>query len=113
MPSPPSTAMWKALLADMGLPRDGRKDRHCERSEAIHSDVCGGVDCFVASLLAMTDWLRRQHRAADQLAFLQVEQRVVGLCERQPRHRDRRNLLAAHEIEQLLRFAKIADIAAL
>jgi hypothetical protein len=28
--------------------------RHCERSEAIHVTACGGVDCFVASLLAMT-----------------------------------------------------------
>ena len=24
--------------------------RHCERSEAIHSAACGDVDCFVASL---------------------------------------------------------------
>src|SRR5258707_10705733 len=29
--------------------------RHCERSEAIHVSTCGGMDCFVASLLAMTD----------------------------------------------------------
>jgi hypothetical protein len=28
--------------------------RHCERSEAIHFADCGGMDCFVASLLAMT-----------------------------------------------------------
>src|SRR6185437_9319133 len=28
--------------------------RHCERSEAIHSAACGEMDCFVASLLAMT-----------------------------------------------------------
>jgi hypothetical protein len=28
--------------------------RHCERSEAIHFATCGGMDCFVASLLAMT-----------------------------------------------------------
>jgi hypothetical protein len=27
--------------------------RHCERSEAIQSAL-GGLDCFVASLLAMT-----------------------------------------------------------
>ena len=29
-------------------------DRHCERSEAIHRAASGDVDCFVASLLAMT-----------------------------------------------------------
>jgi hypothetical protein len=28
--------------------------RHCERSEAIHLSACCGMDCFVASLLAMT-----------------------------------------------------------
>ncbi len=28
--------------------------RHCERSEAIHLTACGGMDCFVAALLAMT-----------------------------------------------------------
>ena len=28
--------------------------RHCERSEAIHSCAPQGLDCFVASLLAMT-----------------------------------------------------------
>jgi hypothetical protein len=27
---------------------------HCERSEAIQLAACGGVDFFVASLLAMT-----------------------------------------------------------
>ena len=28
--------------------------RHCERSEAIQSGLRGPLDCFVASLLAMT-----------------------------------------------------------
>jgi len=28
--------------------------RHCERSEAIHAAACRAMDCFVASLLAMT-----------------------------------------------------------
>src|SRR5262249_7567313 len=28
--------------------------RHCERSEAIHGTTSGKMDCFVASLLAMT-----------------------------------------------------------
>src|SRR5258705_13600076 len=28
--------------------------RHCERSKAIHRAASGGMDCFVASLLAMT-----------------------------------------------------------
>ena len=30
--------------------------RHCERSEAINRAASGGMDCFVASLLAMTWW---------------------------------------------------------
>ena len=30
--------------------------RHCERSEAIHRAASGDVDCFVASLLAMTGY---------------------------------------------------------
>src|SRR5262249_28554167 len=30
-------------------------NRHCERSEAIHCVTSGIVDCFVASLLAMTN----------------------------------------------------------
>ena len=29
--------------------------RHCERSEAIHAAASGGMDCFVAALLAMTE----------------------------------------------------------
>ncbi len=33
--------------------------RHCERSEAIQCSV-EEMDCFVASLLAMTDW-RSEH----------------------------------------------------
>jgi hypothetical protein len=32
----------------------GRNTRHCERSEAIQSDANPALDCFVASLLAMT-----------------------------------------------------------
>src|SRR6185312_7966816 len=32
----------------------GRPPHLCERSEAIHATACGDVDCFVASLLAMT-----------------------------------------------------------
>ena len=29
--------------------------RHCERSEAIHLSPRGNMDCFVATLLAMTE----------------------------------------------------------
>ena len=39
---------------DRGVIRQGVPDRHCERSEAIHQAGCGRMDCFVASLLAMT-----------------------------------------------------------
>ena len=42
------------------MPREceGVFSRHCERSEAIHGAASGAMDCFVASLLAMTtQWL--------------------------------------------------------
>src|SRR5882724_13228377 len=58
-------------------------------------------------------YLRRQHRAPDQPALLQVDQRLVGFGERHRCHRNRRDLLRTHEIEQLLGLAEIADIAAL
>jgi hypothetical protein len=32
--------------------------RHCERSEAIHRAATQKVDCFVASLLAMTVFIK-------------------------------------------------------
>src|ERR1700752_4472821 len=60
MPSPPSTAMWKALLADLDYLGEPRKnDRHCEGSEAIQlpSVTAKRLDCFVAALLAMTGGL--------------------------------------------------------
>jgi len=34
--------------------------RHCERSEAIYRPERGLMDCFVASLLAMTDLDERE-----------------------------------------------------
>src|SRR5206468_11516284 len=37
-----------------GLSEQYFSSRHCERSEAIHSSASGGMDCFVAMLLAMT-----------------------------------------------------------
>src|SRR5947208_9433782 len=41
----------KYRVAGFGYPvgsEPGSLPRHCERSEAIHSAACGGVDCFVA-----------------------------------------------------------------
>jgi hypothetical protein len=35
--------------------------RHCERSEAIHGAARGVMDCFVASLLAMTACNAHRH----------------------------------------------------
>src|SRR5690348_10413353 len=42
--------------------------RHCERSEAIHATTCDDMDCFVASLLAMTKRLfeNRNQRRGDR-----------------------------------------------
>ena len=51
--------------------------RHCERSdvsaealakaEAIHLSACGDMDCFVASLLAMTELLASARVSAQTL----------------------------------------------
>ena len=60
-----------------------------------------------------TRFLRRQYRAADQLALLQIGERFVGFRERQRRHRDRRDFSWGREIEQFLGFPQISDIAAL
>src|SRR5882762_5120961 len=108
MPSPPSTAMWRALFADMEIP-------YCvvviARSKATKQSIlslCGKMDCFAA--LAMTErgvLLRRQHRAPDQFALLQIDERFVGFGERHCRHRDRRDLPGADQVEQLLRLPQI------
>src|SRR6476469_7912638 len=45
------TSLLEVLVSDMESPS---VDRHCERSEAIHYLYTGKMDCFVASLLAMT-----------------------------------------------------------
>src|SRR6476661_1656163 len=98
----------------MKFPQDN--DRTVIASEAKQSiGQQESVDCFVASLLAMTMIadLRREHRATDQPALLQLDQRLIGLGKRHRRHRYRADLLGAHEIEQLLGFPKISDIAAL
>src|SRR5258708_38857190 len=69
---------------------------------------------FVALLLTtIREGLRRQHRAPDQPALLQIDQRFIGLGERHRRYRNGLDLPGAHEIEQFLRFPEIADIAAL
>jgi len=60
--------------------------RHCERSEAIHSAACGDVDCFAA--LAMTWRGRSPHRYPTYAAYedalaprklMQTEARSGGL----------------------------------
>src|SRR5581483_3311336 len=43
--------------------------RHCERSEAIQFPTCGAMDCFVASLLAMTIHPNRFLRHSISLAL--------------------------------------------
>jgi hypothetical protein len=43
--------------------------------------------------------LGREDRASDQLAFLQVDQRIIGFRERHGRHRNWLDLLGAHESE--------------
>src|SRR5580698_8486917 len=57
--------------------------------------------------------LRRQDRAPDQPALLQIDQRFIGLGERHRRYGNGRDLPGAYEIQQFLRLPEIADIAAL
>src|SRR6185312_10557405 len=66
--------------ADRGVRSRGAVTRHCERSEAIQ-DATLRMDCFVATLLAMTLWpLPREHHrlvAVEQHAvFEMVRQRT-------------------------------------
>src|SRR5260221_13164218 len=49
-----------------------QKDRHCERSEAIHGTAKGRVDCFVASLLAMTGLKRQRRHDPDLLGRIKL-----------------------------------------
>src|SRR5258705_12049666 len=42
------------VIASQRVARMRAGDRHCERSEAIHLSARGSMDCFVATLLAMT-----------------------------------------------------------
>src|SRR3954451_5020869 len=52
MPPPRKPPPPKPSAGPSGISGDNW-ERHCERSEAIHSQT-GRMDCFVASLLAMT-----------------------------------------------------------
>src|SRR5258708_17321474 len=115
MPSPASTAMWRALLADMGFPYAIRKMVIVIASGAKQSTLQREerMDCFARNDGGESGILRRQHRPPDELALLQIDQRLVGFRQRHRRHRDRRDLLGTDQVEQFLGFAEIADIAAL
>src|SRR6185312_9721560 len=69
--------------------------RHCERSEAIHISACRGVDCFVASLLAMTS------------LFIQKVQRQSGP---RPVHRDELALARQRDVGRLQLGAAEGDV---
>src|SRR3954470_19500785 len=120
MPSPASTAMWKALFADMGE-ASGKSEpsRHCERSEAIQNCICGDIlDCFVASLLAMTEDGAEVTASAPcgrpppppaptPPHLTPSPPRVVGWGAGRPRPRGVGFFFfRSHEIEQLLRLAQ-------
>src|SRR5882757_4136688 len=111
MPSPPSTAMWRALLADMKISsRQPEAKIAVIASEAKQSIEPQRKYGLLRRFAPRNDgWkakdLRRQYRTADQFALLQLEQRLVRLGERHRRHRDRRDFFGADEIEQFLRFA--------
>src|SRR5262245_6087082 len=49
-----SSMIAEALMSGKGVCLRDIEFRHCERSEAIHRSARTNLDCFVASLLAMT-----------------------------------------------------------
>ena len=52
--------------------------RHCERSEAIHRTAWGSMDCFVASLLAMTADRPGAWRLSIRIGPLELAQQAVA-----------------------------------
>jgi hypothetical protein len=52
----PSLASWFETRFALLTMRVVLSSRHCERREAIHISARGKMDCFVATLLAMT-WM--------------------------------------------------------
>src|SRR6202790_1799734 len=113
IPSPGSTAMWRALFADMEFPG------WCGLRIVIPGwcvSTRPGISRFRVRCCASPrndGLLRRQYRAADQPALLQIDERIVGLGKRHRRDWNGCDLLGAYEIEQFLSLAEIADIAAL
>jgi hypothetical protein len=80
-------AAGRARLRQLAAPRQGGSlliqlsnspGRHCERSEAIHSVTCGKMDCFVASLLAMTVAYRVQRKAQQPYFFLSRSRKITA-----------------------------------
>src|SRR5882724_8333734 len=81
--------------------------RHCERSEAIQSGACGTMDCFVASLLAMTRRSMRRVGFDDELrgvGFRQVDGLAlhVGREARQHLEHRLRRALRHHAVGRVL-----------
>src|ERR1700760_2263888 len=94
--------------------------RHCERSEAIHISTCCAMDCFVASLLAMTRRLNpRHHHVFDLDIFFHAVMRafapeaaLLDAAERGDFGRDQAGVDADHARLQRLRDAPdAAEIA--
>src|ERR1700748_465286 len=112
MPSPPRTAIWSALLADMEEDslREGLSFQGNAKHRARNLEISGWS---LRTIPEMTEQLRRQNRAPDQPARLQTGERVIGTGKRLRRHLNRRFFFRAHKIEQFPRLAQIADIAAL
>src|ERR1700732_3614414 len=66
------------------LGREISRNRHCERSEAIHGSTKASMDCFVVSLLAMTSKICVRVLAAGcarvvQASFRLRDQRAQGM----------------------------------
>src|SRR4029453_3748123 len=79
MPSPPRTAMWRAVLADIGIPLGDecrglvvRDARGCRAPHHEEVDLILRSALMCASRRMKAPRLRRQDRAANQLALLQI-----------------------------------------
>src|SRR5258708_16604440 len=101
MPSPASTAMWSALLADMEFslwePREIIVVIASEAKQSILPQN-GLLRRFAPRNDGKKRILRREHRAPHQPALFQIYHRLIGFGPRPPCHPNWPRLLCAHPV---------------
>src|SRR3954453_22815375 len=86
----------RLLRRDARGARPRRQPRHCERSEAIHSATKTSVDCFVASLLAMTADFQFKDSPNEAHLLPRLAVRAKGPHPRDRTRPDRQDRIRAH-----------------